>query len=272
MTWGKMDDKFHRNPKVRALRQTRGGRVALGTWVFWWSWCLDDPEFSGVVPASELSNADEKCAELLVQVGLWDRIDVGYRFHDFHNYNPTRSRLEAKRAADRERVSAKRNEKRATVACDIPASRERVESESDATILRVASRARLPSRPDPDPPNPPGGAGATRFAEQSPEPATTVDLVAAAIRSEASARHMAPAPLVPRRDLQQAAERVDALVLGGIAPDAATAAAELVHAAFALGDGPKQRPLRFALLEATVAGPNGQTAQARHVPPEDPWV
>lgn len=269
MTWGKMDDKFHRNPKVRALRQTRGGRAALGTWVYWWSWCLDDPEFAGVVPANELSNAEEKCAELLVQVGLWDRIDVGYRFHDFHNYNPTKSQIEAKRAADRERVSAKRHGKRADVARDSCASRERIESDSAASRTRVAPRARLPSRPDPNSPLPPEGAGATRCADQSPEPATTVDLVAAAIRSEASARHMAPAPLVPRRDLQRAAERADALVLGGVAPDATAAATALVHAAFALGEGPQQRPLRFALLEATVAGPNGQS---RHVPPEDPWV
>lgn len=38
MPWGRMDDKFHRNEKVRRLRKIRGGREALGVWVFWWSW------------------------------------------------------------------------------------------------------------------------------------------------------------------------------------------------------------------------------------------
>ncbi len=140
MTWGKMDDKFHRNRKVRALRKMEGGRAALGTWLLWWSWCLDDPEISGVVPADELSPTEERDAQLLVDVGLWEVVDGGYAFHDFHTYNPTREQIEAKREADRQRLAAKRG-----------ASRENVARDSHATKTRVASRARVPSRPDPDP-------------------------------------------------------------------------------------------------------------------------
>lgn len=86
MTWGKMDDKFHRNRKVRELRRLKGGREALGDWAHWWSWCLDDPELTGVVPEFELDASERKSAALLVQVGLWDVVDGGYRFHDFRPY------------------------------------------------------------------------------------------------------------------------------------------------------------------------------------------
>ncbi len=263
MTWGKMDDKFHRNRKVRALRQLEGGRAALGTWVCWWSWCLDDPELTGVVPADELSAVDEASAQLLVDVGLWDRVEGGYAFHDFHAYNPTRAQIDAKREADRERVASKRKASRSDVARD-----------SVATNTRVAPPGRVPSRPDPDPrsPLPPAGREGASAAPANPEGATSVALVREAVKSCAKARRMLPTPLIPQTDLEAAAERVDEAVREGVAPDAQTAATALVEAAFALGEGPRQRPLRFALSEASIA-PNGRSAaQARHVPPEDPWV
>ena len=141
MTWGRMDDKFHRNRKVRELRQSKAGREALGVWVFWWSWCLDDPELLGVIPMSELPSADQKAAKMLVAVGLWDESEVGgYRIHDFHSYNPTKDQREAKLLADRARVAASRN-----------ASRENVARDSDATKTRVAStRVPIPSHPIPE--------------------------------------------------------------------------------------------------------------------------
>lgn len=159
MPWGKMDDKFHRNRKVRELRRARGGREALGAWTFWWSWCLDDPSLNGIVPADELDNADLKSADFLVKVGLWDVVEDGYRFHDFEQYNPTRERLDAKRAADRERQAALR-------AKESPPNPERVASvsqrDNEASPERVASphtraggHARAPQAlpqalPDPD--------------------------------------------------------------------------------------------------------------------------
>jgi hypothetical protein len=150
MGWGKMDDKFHRNRKVRELRRAKGGREALGTWVFWWSWVLDDPELTGIVPSYELDDAEAKSAEMLVSAGLWDRIEGGFRFHDFHDYNPTRSQLDAKREADRTRVAGKRGASRTKVACDTSATSDEQECDSEATNPRVAStRDPVPSRPDP---------------------------------------------------------------------------------------------------------------------------
>jgi hypothetical protein len=142
-----MDDKFHRNQKVRALRRMKGGRDALGVWTFWWSWCLDDAELTGAVPADELGTQDAKAAKLLVAVGLWDVVAGGYAFHDFDQYNPTSEQVAAKRAADRERVAAKR-------AAEKGASRSNVASDNDATSrathLSVAStRDPIPSHPIP---------------------------------------------------------------------------------------------------------------------------
>lgn len=146
MPWGKMDDKFHRNRKVRQLRKLGAkGREALGVWTFWWSWCLDDGgDFDGFVPADELDAAEARCAALLVQVGLWDKAEDGFRFHDFNEYNPTRVQLEHKRESDRDR-QRRRRESHGVSRRDTEASRGGVAAES------LPARA-SPSRPDPTQP------------------------------------------------------------------------------------------------------------------------
>ena len=158
MPWGRMDDKFHRHQKVRALRRDKAGREALGVWVFWWSWCLDDAELTGFVPRDELSPADLKAAEVLVRVDLWDKVEGGFRFHNFQKWNPTRDQVEAKREADRKRISAKREGNRENVARDIDATRTRhdedVASESHASRNEVARESLPRASPSPSPSQP----------------------------------------------------------------------------------------------------------------------
>jgi hypothetical protein len=141
MPWGLIDDKMHANDKVRDLRKTPAGREALGTWLYWFSRCCDDPAFNGVVPSHELTAFYAKAAKHLVRVGLWDAHGTDYRFHDFGDWNPSKAmraeKREAKRAKDRDRIAGKRAaESKATnedVARDIaddneatsPPSRER---------------------------------------------------------------------------------------------------------------------------------------------------
>jgi hypothetical protein len=153
-----MDDKFHRNRKVRELRSSKGGKEALGDWAFWWSWCLDDPELTGIVPFAELKGSELKSAELLVKAGLWDRVDVGYRFHDFDEYNQTIDRIKKKREADRARVAAKRSaghdEESESVASESQATNLRVASESQVSRPTVASESRLARDPGPARPGP----------------------------------------------------------------------------------------------------------------------
>lgn len=109
MTWGKMDDKAHRNKKVRKLyRMGAKGREAYGVWTFRWSWCLDDPELTGIVPEEELDAGELRAAEILCSDlhngrGLWEKVDGGYKFHDFHEYNPTKEQVERKKKYDRDR-------------------------------------------------------------------------------------------------------------------------------------------------------------------------
>lgn len=141
MSWGKMDDKFHRNRKVRDLRRLKGGYEAIGVWTFWWSWCLDDAALTGFIPDSELAPNERKSAKMLVSAGLWDEIEGGFRFHDFHDYNPTRDQRESKKSYDREH-SARRRSK---VVTDSDTTRERIGDES------FPARVPVPSQPDPNP-------------------------------------------------------------------------------------------------------------------------
>lgn len=151
MPWGKMDDKFHRHAKTRALMREKGGREALGVWTLWWSWCLDDAALDGVVPTDVLPAADMRAAVLLVKHRLWDEVDGGYRFHNFEKWNPSRDKVDAKREADRVNVAAKREATRATVARDKPpksdASREDVASDTDTDSARHEQRQEVASLP-----------------------------------------------------------------------------------------------------------------------------
>jgi hypothetical protein len=155
MPWGKMDDKFHRNPKVRALRRMKGGTEALGVWVLWWSWCLDDATLTGFVPDVELSRSDERAAATLVSVGLWDRVDGGYVFHDFSQYNPTPEQVERKKAMDRERLAAKRaaesGASRKNVASDIANDTQASRADSAGESLPARASQPYPTQSQPNP-------------------------------------------------------------------------------------------------------------------------
>jgi hypothetical protein len=148
MVWGKMDDKAHRNKKVRRLyRMGSKGREAYGVWTFRWSWCLDDPDLSGFIPADELDPAELKSAEILCSDlhegrGLWVRVDGGFQIHDFHEYNPTKSQIEHKKRIDRERKAAKDGRGSDGVAAD-----------SDATPTGIQRESR-PARASQTQPNP----------------------------------------------------------------------------------------------------------------------
>lgn len=99
MTWFKVDDSFHSHPKVMAASP-----AALGLWVVAGSWSgMNLTE--GHIPAHVLPRLmpkAERLARELVAVGLWDRVEDGFVFHDWTVYNPTR----AEAMAARERQSS----------------------------------------------------------------------------------------------------------------------------------------------------------------------
>lgn len=108
MTWFKVDDKFWSHRKTRRLTD-----AAVALWVKAGSFCgdhltdgvveLDDIEFMG---------HDKATAEELVKAGLWKRHDQGYEFHDWHEYQPTKTKVETERKANRERVKQWRDGKK----------------------------------------------------------------------------------------------------------------------------------------------------------------
>jgi hypothetical protein len=154
MPWGRFDDKFHRNVKVKSLRR-RGdtGMCALGVWNFWLSWCLDDPAFDGRIPACELTAVDDRATPLLLEVGLWERAGDDYLIHDFDDYAKPEVSAEKKREADRERIAKKRESERESreSSGDVAATVARQAGDSSGDGRDKASATSRPPVPVPVP-------------------------------------------------------------------------------------------------------------------------
>jgi hypothetical protein len=104
MTWVKLDDQFPDHPKI----------VKAGTDAAWLHVCglcycgrfLTD----GEIPKNQVKRLADlpnpmKLAKRLCDVGLW--LDAGDAFiiHDFLDFNPSKEKVEAERAAARERMA-----------------------------------------------------------------------------------------------------------------------------------------------------------------------
>lgn len=97
MTWFKVDDKFAMHPKAMSA-----GNAALGLWVRAGSWSaahLTD----GLIPANLLAalGGSRATAERLVKVHLWDAEPGGYRFRDWHDYQPSAVDVKAAEEAEK---------------------------------------------------------------------------------------------------------------------------------------------------------------------------
>ena len=96
MTWIKLDDQFPDHPKVMAA-----GPLAAWLYVCGLAYCarlLTD----GYLPAAQvrkLADVDEATAlaDRLVGVGLWERVEGGFRVHDYLEYQPSADRVRATR-------------------------------------------------------------------------------------------------------------------------------------------------------------------------------
>lgn len=95
MAWGKVDDGLHKSVKWR--RATKGARAL---WTTSLSWCMDELT-DGFVPKDMLRVLDgtPKEATNLVAVGLWDERKHGWKFHDWHEYQPDAGSIKAKKAS-----------------------------------------------------------------------------------------------------------------------------------------------------------------------------
>ena len=116
MPWFKVDDGFHGHPKVVGLSPS-----AVGVWLLTGTWSaqyLTD----GAVPRgimTRLGGTDADAHELIT-AGLWDATDDGFRFHEWAEYQPTKTEVEAERAAARDRMRERRRNKRGQFAGSSP--------------------------------------------------------------------------------------------------------------------------------------------------------
>lgn len=150
MTWFKVDDQLHDHHKASSA-----SLAAMGMWVLAGSWC-GGKRNGGFVPkrvvrrwASDAWEA-EAAAEELVAVGLWDEehdeVEPGWRFHDWHEFNPmtTAEEISAARAEAGRKGGLRSGESRRE------ANVKQVASSNEAPAVANAKQNEAPD-PVPDP-------------------------------------------------------------------------------------------------------------------------
>lgn len=87
MAWARLSDDLHDHDKVTSLTVDVEGLAAYGLWTLALTWVRADFRRKGVVPAGQVGRFGcgngKQLASRLVEVGLWDEVPGGYRFHDF---------------------------------------------------------------------------------------------------------------------------------------------------------------------------------------------
>lgn len=141
MAWVKLDDGFFRHHKaVQAGRDARDLALA--------SWCFSSASLSdGFIPEAALRQlaADagvgqpKKLAERLVDVGLWEHTQGGYRIHDYLDFNPSRERVLATRQA-RADAASKGRAKSQQNGSNAPANGEQIAAHRDTVPSHDPSR------------------------------------------------------------------------------------------------------------------------------------
>jgi hypothetical protein len=148
MPWVRLDDRFPSHRKVRLLSDA-AFRLYVSA-VCWSAESLTD----GVIKTAELRlvadvRAARKRAEELVNCGLWEEVSgVGWRIHDYHEYNPTAEQVRADRkakSARQQRWREKKNSQRSQPdGDDVDASTDTPHDASRDGAGDTAPRARIP--------------------------------------------------------------------------------------------------------------------------------
>jgi hypothetical protein len=134
MTWAKVDDRLHGHAKA-----ARAGE-ALSLWVLALSWCaayLTDGEVPREQPARLIGAKGPKFAARLVEAGLWETTESGYKFHDWHDYQPSGDEVRASRAEAKTRMQRIRG-----VGENVRANKTRTDGEQNANFARSSQTVR----------------------------------------------------------------------------------------------------------------------------------
>jgi hypothetical protein len=113
MTWAKVDDRFPRHPKAM-----QAGPMAC--WLYVCGLCYANEHLTdGYIADTAVSSLAPSLprprvhARALVEAGLWEAAEGGFRIHDYHVFNPTAARIKAEREANRDRIRRYRETNRA---------------------------------------------------------------------------------------------------------------------------------------------------------------
>lgn len=179
MTWFRVDDGFPEHPKLEALEaDPRRYMAAITVWTIMGADCsrrLTDGYVSRARLEKvlfRLGKAALEGAAALVACELWESVEGGWKYHDWHDYQPRKADVDASRQAKTERQRRWRDGRvdgRVDKRVDASTQR-RVDDPRDAAGDAAPVRASPdPSRPDPSrSPLTPQGAGAD--SEPDPEP------------------------------------------------------------------------------------------------------
>lgn len=163
MAWVRLDDSFTEHPKVMAAgplalamqvaglcycnRNLTDGFIPWGIARTLLSWEVLGPDrrqyrISVTCGAHGEDVDSEYVIKQLVDAGMWEEVDGGYRVHDYLQYQPSRAKVMAERAAAQERMARKRKEARS----------EDVRANNRRTSAELQEKFKDPD-PDPDPIN-----------------------------------------------------------------------------------------------------------------------
>lgn len=99
MPWFAVDDDLPHHPKV-----TAAGNSAMGMWVRAGAWSMKYLT-EGHIPAEIAQTLGSTTdASRLVKAGLWERVEDGYRFHEWGPRQRSKAKVTQDRKAGRERI------------------------------------------------------------------------------------------------------------------------------------------------------------------------
>jgi hypothetical protein len=107
MTWARLDDNFADDPTL--LRLPRSVRLLYVEGIVWCCKHLTDGLLEQHVLRRVSDEPDlEAAAALLIQAGLWEAVESGYRIVDFLAMQPSKDSVEERRAEAKERQDRSR--------------------------------------------------------------------------------------------------------------------------------------------------------------------
>jgi hypothetical protein len=166
MPWARLDDMLPVHPKIRALSDS-AFRLYISA-ICWSSLHRTD----GRVPADQLRfvsdvRRSQVCANQLVQAGLWETADGGWRIHDYLEYQPSAEQV------TRERELKRRRQERWRASVDAS------QDASDDPSQDASSRARA----HPIPSHPPSGSVGNQPADHNGRDNILIETIQQAITS-----------------------------------------------------------------------------------------